>query len=308
MFVLVVCMGQSPYNRSIWTGLSRGFERQGCKVEVVDAQQLPKPMSWSALPDLLMVVHGGNTSVEVIQQYTKAGVPTAVYLLDEPYEVDRSVEWARYYDWVFTVDRSTVKVHAENSNSIHMPCGYDDAIFRPDGPSAKSDVLMLGSPFPARENIMGKTIRKFGNRFTWVGPGWSELCTAGTHHNHLVTPEDCAKLYRGAGITLNIHRDSTWSHFGDLNKEKLTATHLNPRFWESAACGGFPLSSYRSDQDIYAKKGASFKTEDELVTKLEYYLNNAKARKQQAKILIKAVRKHSYLERAKQVLDLVIKI
>ena len=34
-----------------------------------------------------------------------------MYLLDEPYEVDNSVKWARYYDWVFTVDRATVDIH-----------------------------------------------------------------------------------------------------------------------------------------------------------------------------------------------------
>lgn len=305
MFVLVVCMSQSPYNRSIWTGLVRGFERQGCKVEVVDAGQIPSPDSLAKLPDLLMSVHGGNAPVDIIQQYARSGVTTAVYLLDEPYEVDRSTEWAKYYDWVFTVDSSTVDIHAQYANAVHMPCGYDDTVFRPDGPSVKSDILMLGSPFPARENIMGKTIQKLGKHFTWVGPGWDQLCALGTHFNHFVTPEDCAKLYRGAGITLNIHRDSSWSHFGDLNKHELVASHLNPRFWEAAACGGFPLSSYRSDQDIYAKKGASFKTEDDLVSKLEYYLNNTKARKLQAKLLIKAVRKHSYLERAKTVLELV---
>ena len=177
MIVLVVCMGQSPFNRSIWMGLARGSERQGCKVEVADATQVPSPTSWDKIPDLLMAVHGGNVPVEIIDKYRAAGVATAVYLLDEPYEVDSSINWAQHYEWVFTVDRSTVKMHAEHSHAVHMPCGYDETIFRSDGPSIKSDILMLGSCFAARENVLGRSINKFGNRFTWVGPGWHQLCT-----------------------------------------------------------------------------------------------------------------------------------
>lgn len=305
MFVLVVCMGQSPYNRSIWVGIARGFERQGCKIEVVDASQIPFPSHWETLPDLLFVVHGGNVPEEAVRHYRNAGVTSAVYLLDEPYEVDRSVLWARHYDWVFSVDRSTIPVHQEHSHAAHLPCGYDDTIFRPDGPSVKSSILMLGSCFAARENLLATSARKFGQLFTWVGPGWQQISTAGTHHNRLVTPEECAMFYRGADITLNIHRNSTWSHFGELNKRGLQATHLNPRFWEAAACGGFPLSSYRADLDEYINGAASFSTEEELAKKLEYFTSNMKTRDKQSQLFLKSVKKHSYVQRAQTVLELV---
>lgn len=305
MFILVACMGQSPYSRSIWTGLCRGFDKQGCTVQLVDATQVPAPSSFEVLPDFLLSVHGGNLQTEIVDSYKSAGVPTAVYLLDEPYEVDNSVKWSRFYDWVFTVDRATVDVHAEFSHVAHMPCGYDDTVFNTRGPSTPSEVLMLGSCFAAREKYLGRSINKFGPLFTWVGPGWHQLCKTGTHHDRLVTPEECAMFYRGAKITLNIHRDSTWSHFGDLNTAQLKATHLNPRFWEAAACGSFVLSSERSDLKRLAKGIESFDSEDDLFSKLEYYTNNPKARKKQAKLILKAVKKHSYNERAKSILDLV---
>ncbi len=305
MFVLVVCMGQSPYNRSIWLGIARGFERHGCKVKVVDATQIPPPSSWDTLPDLLFVVHGGNTPEEAVKLYKNAGVTSAVYLLDEPYEVDQSVRWAHHYDWVFSVDRSTIDTHQEHSKAAHLPCGYDDTVFHPDGPSIESNVLMLGSCFAARENLLTNSVNKIGHLFTWVGPGWHQITTLGTHHDRLVTPEECAAFYRGANITLNIHRDSTWSHFGELNKRGLEATHLNPRFWEAAACGGFPLCSYRTDLDIYAKNVASFSNAAELSRKLEYFTSNTKASRKQSQLLLKAVRKHSYVERAKTVIDLI---
>jgi len=305
MFILVACMTQSPYSRSIWTGLCRGFEKQGCTVQLVDSTQIPLPTSLNVLPDLLFAVHGGNVPVEVVNNYKAVGVPTAVYLLDEPYEVDSSLKWSRHYDWVFTVDRATIAVHAEYGNVEHMPCGYDDTIFNVDGPTVPSEILMLGSSFSARENVLGRSISMFGEHFTWVGPGWNQLSQAGKHYNRLVTPEECAMFYRGANITLNIHRDSTWSHFGELNKAGLKATHLNPRFWEAAACGSFVFCSERSDLQSYAKGAVSFDGEDDLFNKLGYFLSNPKARKKQAKLMKRAVKKHSYTERAKQVLDLI---
>lgn len=305
MFILVACMGQSPYSRSIWTGLCHGFEKQGCTVQLCDSTQVPSPASLNALPDLFFAVHGGNVPVETVNSYKMAGVPTAVYLLDEPYEVDNSVKWSRHYDWVFTVDRATIDVHAEYSYVKHMPCGYDETVFNTDGPSISSEILMLGSCFAARENILGRSISKFGQRFTWVGPGWHQLCQAGTHYDRLVTPEECAMFYRGANITLNIHRDSTWSHFGQLNKTGLEATHLNPRFWEAAACGSFVFSSARSDLQKIAKGAASFDGEDDLFNKLDYFVNNPGARKKQAKLIHRAVKKHSYTERARLVLNLI---
>ena len=299
-------MGQSPYSRSIWTGLCRGFDKQGCAVQLVDSTQVPAPSTLKKLPDLFFAVHGGNVPVETVNAYKAAGVPTAVYLLDEPYEVDNSVKWSRNYDWVFTVDKATIDVHAEYSQVRHMPCGYDGTVFNTNGPSIPSEVLMLGSCFTARENALSRSISRYGSKFTWVGPGWHKVCTSGTHHDRLVSPEECAMFYRGAGITLNIHRDSTWSHFGELNKAGLKATHLNPRFWEAAACGSFVLSSERGDLEKVAKGLASFKGEEDLFAKLDYFIRHPKARKKQGKLIYKAVKKHSYSERARYVLNLVL--
>lgn len=303
MFILVACMTQSPYSRSIWTGLCRGFEQQGCTVELVDATQIPSSASFNTLPDLFFAVHGGNVPVEIVNNYKAAGVPTAVYLLDEPYEVDSSIKWSCYYDWVFTVDRVTIGVHSEYTRVVHMPCGFDETIFNTDGPSIPSEILMLGSCFAARENYLGRSINKFGQRFTWVGPGWHQLSPAGIHYDRLVTPEECAMFYRGAKITLNIHRDSTWSHFGQLNKNSLEATHLNPRFWEAAACGSFVFSSARSDLKKIAKGAVSFSDENDLFEKLEYFINNPNALKKQAKLIKNAVKKHSYKDRALMVIN-----
>jgi spore maturation protein CgeB len=306
MFVLLAVMAQSPYNRSIWMGLGRGFQANGCRVEVVPGERLPDPAALSARPDLLFAVHGRNVPPELVARYRAAGIPTAVYLLDEPYEVDLSTTWARTYEWVFTVDRATVSVHAQYSRAHHLPLGYDDAIFHPGVPVIGSEILVLGSPFRAREDFLAPVIKDFGPRITWVGPGWRELSSGLGHHNEgFVPPEGCAAYYRGAKIVINIHRDSVWSHFGEHNCARIEATHLNPRFWEAAACGVFQLVSWRADLELYAPDSAHFRTAAELVTQIGEYLENQSERAVRAGSVLSRITSHHYGIRAAEVIKLV---
>lgn len=303
--ILLIVMGQSPFNRSIWTGFHDAFQSVGNTVEVVDATAVPDPSALAQRPDLVFAVHGGNVPPEKIARFREQGIECAVYLLDEPYEVDRSLEWSRHYDRVFSVDRATVPIHAGFTNAHFLPLAYNAGIFSPEGPEIASRILVLGTPFKAREEYLSAICERWADLVTWVGPGWKNFDTRGTHFEQYVTPFDCARFYRGADIVINIHRDSTWSHFGEHNKNHIDATHLNPRFWETAACGSLQLCSYREDLDRFHFDGCSFKNAGELVDKLGYYLDNKSARQKLAKQLLKKLDKHSYLDRARSVLDTV---
>jgi spore maturation protein CgeB len=303
MQIVLGIMSQSPYNRSIWTGFMRAYQRMGHAVLTCDASQLPDPGSFPKRPDLLFIIHGASASLEVVDAYREQGVTTAIYLLDEPYEVDRTRVWSAHYDWAFSVDRATVSLHAVNSHAAHLPLAFDEATFFSDGPAIASEILVLGSPFSAREEYLVPIRDRWGERITWVGPGWRAFSPAGQHFEGFVTPEDCARFYRGAKVVINIHRDSLWSHFGNLNQGKIEATHLNPRFWEAAGCGAFQLCSFRADLQTYAPITAAFRTPEELERKLEYFLGNERARRENAQRVYAKIKSHTYTRRAETVLN-----
>lgn len=303
LHIMLAVVPQSPFNRSIWTGILDGFESLGHTVQVVDSAHMPEPDDNHDPVDLLFAVHGCYVPTEKVLAYRDKGIHTAVYLLDEPYEVDRTTEWARHYDCIFSVDAVTVPVHQQHTHTEFLPLAYNDSIFSPDGPDIPSRILVLGSPFNAREQYLAALRDQWGKRVTWVGPGWKKFSPPGQHHEQYITPPDCARFYRGADIAINIHRDSTWSHFGELNKDGLAATHLNPRFWETAACNSLQLCSYRSDIDIFAPKCPTFKTVDEFTNKIEYFLGNDKARKNNAKRVYNKIKNHTYKARCITILD-----
>jgi len=301
--ILLIVTGQSPYNRSIWTGFAEGFQSLGYTIKVADARDIPDPATLTRPPKLLLSIHGANTPIDKIQAYRDVGTDTAVYLLDEPYEVDRTVQWSRHYDQVFSVDRTTVPIHGKFTRATFLPLAYNSQVFNPEVSGVASRILVLGSPFEAREHYLAAIRDRWGELVTWVGPGWKNFSPAGTHYDHFVTPQDCARFYRGADIVINIHRDSQWSHFGEQNKLQIKATHLNPRFWETAGCRSFQLCSYRADIEIYGNKTCSFLATEEMIEKIEYFLNNKKARRAQAKRTHRKMHKHTYSKRCLSVLN-----
>jgi spore maturation protein CgeB len=299
LHILLATMSQSPFNRSIWTGFLHGFQLLGHSVDVVDASGIPDPGMPGKRPDLLLAIHGGHVPVDKILAYRAAGVHTAVYLLDEPYEVDRTVEWACHYDSIFSVDRVTIPVHSRDTQTYFLPLAYNSAVFHPEGPSIPSTILVLGSPFSARAEYLSVLRDRWGDLVTWVGPGWKQFSTSGHHIEQYVIPVDCARFYRGADIVINIHRDSYWSHFGELNKNRLEATHLNPRFWETAACKTLQLCSYRKDLDTFAPNTPSFRTVEEFASKLEYFIGSKKARDTIAAKVYSMIKNQTYQTRCR---------
>lgn len=303
--IVLAVQPQSPFNASIWLGLAHGFQELGHQLKVVDSRRCPLPSALVERPDLFLAVHGGSVPLGVVERYRAHGVMTGVYLLDEPYEVDRTVQWARHYDYVFSVDQVTLPVHRQHTKAAFLPLAFSDAVFGTEGEKISSDVLVLGSAYKAREIYLSALRDDFGPYVTWVGPGWKGFSSLGVHHENYVGPVDCARFYRGAKLVINIHRDSIWSHFGELNTSNLIATHLNSRFWESTACGALSLTSYREDIEVFAPNAPTFNDEGSFLALVEKYLHDDHARDEKAKSLVKTVEPHTYKSRANQIIDTI---
>ena len=102
---------------------------------------------------------------------------------------------------------------------------------------------------------------------------------------------------------INIHRDSTWSHFGELNKSDLSRYTLKSSILGGTACGSLQLVSYRSDLEVYAPDAASFDTKDVFLELIEKYLYDDERREHKARDVTKAIESHTYQNRAVQIID-----
>jgi hypothetical protein len=121
-------------------------------------------------PDLVLVIHGRRFArhKRMFDRYR-----TAVWLLDEPYEVDDTAVFARVFDRVFVNDPATLDRH--QPRGAYLPVCYDPRRHHP-GPGELSrsyDTGFVGGGNPTRERMLGALARA-GRLGYVVGGPWTD--------------------------------------------------------------------------------------------------------------------------------------
>src|SRR5580765_6664111 len=100
-------------------------------------------------PDLVFVVHGRIAA----QRLPVGRWRSAVWLLDEPYEVDDTARWSARFDQVFVSDASTLDRHA---GAVYLPAAYDPTRHygQPWTLPRRHAVGFIGGASPRRDAIL----------------------------------------------------------------------------------------------------------------------------------------------------------
>lgn len=206
-------------------------------------------------PDLLFVVHGRN----FIKRWGRAfgRLRSAVWLLDEPYEVDDTSSYSPCFNYVFVND--SVSLHRHH-DSCHLPVCFDPKVHNPGTGPRSYDVGFIGGGNHARERLLSALAQR-GRLDYVVGGPWRDgalrrLCLSGN-----VPASQTADLYRATKIVVNVFRDV--HHF---NRDRLAPVSLNPRIYEALACGALVVSERRPEVAELVPELPTFETGDELVT------------------------------------------
>lgn len=202
-------------------------------------------------PDLLLVVHGRK----FIQRWKKPAAPhSAVWLVDEPYEVDETSVWSPRFDTVFLNDASTLSRH---KNGVYLPVCYDPVVHYPgDGPRPYA-VGFIGGGNPTRDRYLAALAARGLLTYVIGGP-WDardvqRLCKSGN-----IPASETPQWYRHTKIVLNVFRER--HHY---NQRREPATSLNPRVYEALACGALVVSEWRRELDTLVPELPTFRTVQE---------------------------------------------
>ncbi|WP_257958811.1 CgeB family protein [Bacillus sp. V3-13] len=214
---------------------------------------------------------------------------TAVWMTEDPYYMDRTIEIINDYDYVFTIDRAALDCYREEGhpNIFHLPLGTDPNTFIPSKnpeEQKKDDICLVGYPYPQRIELIKFLLHNTQYTIHVVGGKWSdELTHVKQDHRLKITdwkpPQEVAHYYNSAKIILNTHRPHDLAEnnnsMGIINKS------INNRTFDIAACGAFQLiteeldlRSYFSEEEII-----SFEGDEDLLEKIDFYINNDKERK-----------------------------
>jgi hypothetical protein len=231
-------------------------------------------------PDLLFVVHGRR----FVKRWGKrfAGLRSAVWLVDEPYEVDDTARWSGQFDVVFVNDPVTVPRHR---NAHGLEVAYAPVLHHPGATQASAGIAgrsrgvgFIGGGNPSRERMLG-TLADHGLLDYVVGGPWRDPRVAARCLSANVSPADAAALYRDTKIVINVFRDR--HHY---NRDALPGRAANPRIFEALACGAAVVSEPRAGLHALLPELPTFQSEAQALAVIRRLLADdaARARVQQA--------------------------
>jgi hypothetical protein len=219
-----------------------------------DDPQLPERVE-AFDPDLLLVVHGRR----FVQRWGTrfAQRRTAVWLVDEPYEVDDTAAWSRHFGSVFVNDAATLERHTQ---AHVLPMCVDTTVYRDSGGPRPHAVGFIGGANPTRESFLLR-LADAGLLSYVVGGPWRHPTLRRLTLAAKVPHEETARLYQQTKIVINVFRDR--HHF---NRQATPATAMNPRIYEALACGALVVSERRAEIGQVFPALPQFGTPEELQT------------------------------------------
>ena len=245
-------------------------------------------------PDLLLVVHGRR----FVQRWGGRfnSWRSAVWLLDEPYEVDDTSSWSRQFDHVFVNDAVSL---ARHRNAHVLPVAYAPALHHAAGRGRapvsrrlhrRREPVARARARRARPARAARLCRRRSVARTRL----RTLCLAEN-----IPAEQTASLYRDTIIVINVFRDR--HHFNHVG---LVGTAMNPRICEALACGALVLSEPRDGLRRDVSELPVFRSEAEAASLIERFLADAGMREEVQRACAARLRNATYSERLKIVMEL----
>ncbi|MDR1083915.1 MAG: glycosyltransferase [Deltaproteobacteria bacterium] len=269
-------------------------------------------------PDLIIFLAQAPLSSSGLQEIRTQTDALLAFWFVEDFELFRYVEEvAPAYDLFFHIQKGPALESLLRKwglkRAFYLPPAADPRLFRPrtDVPEKyKAQVSMMGAGYPNRRLILNRLLTDYwlksnhpATGFKIFGSGWPEAGLPLSRHlfegGRRVTAEECALIYAGTDINLNIH-----SGFKDGFNPR--SAFVNPRTFELAASGAFQLADQRPllSELFSEKEVAAVSDPKELPEKIEYYLAAPQARLamgQAARTRVMA--EHQYAHRLQYILD-----
>jgi predicted O-methyltransferase YrrM len=214
-------------------------------------------------PDLVFVVHGRRAAQRWARLWREW--KTAVWLLDEPYEIDDTSRWSSTFGTVFVNDASTL---ARHRNAHLLPVCFDPQVHRDAGLAREHQVGFIGGYNPVRERYLLRLAEE-GVLSYGVGGPWNAAALRSLQLAERSTPAETAQLYQRTRIVVNVFRSV--HHF---NRDGVPATALNPRIFEALACGALVVSEPRPDLAAAVPEVPTFRGEADLVATVRGLLDD----------------------------------
>lgn len=316
--VLYIASGKGfPYS-PLDEAISSTLRSMVAEVIIIEPGQLTVEAVLQAAPDLVLVLDGMFVNNEMMDTVRQLGIRSAVWLTDDPYYTDMTMENVKHYDYIFTLESNCIPYYQQLgcTHVYHLPFAAHTEYYRPSRNISplRRDVSFIGSAYWNRIAFFDPIIDRLMQHKTVINGIWWDRLPKYTAYqdrielNKWMGPAETAEAYNGSKIVINLHR----SHEDDTvnnNAVKIPAASPNPRTFEISACATLQISDSRSDLAKYYTPGVEIETyssPEELLDKIEYYLAHEEERRQIAlNALERTFRDHTYSKRLNEMLSII---
>jgi len=219
----------------------------------------------------------------------KRRAKVAIWLLEDPYEIDLSEYICQSVDVAFSMDMSGVELRRKNSDNIHLlPLGFNRDVFNIKEPYQPhmTDILLVGVAFPKRVKV-AKSLAIYchenGLKLKIIGLWWdrekSNKVLMQYVDNRIISELELASYYANTKIAIEINRDL------NTHNDRRIPGSTPGRGFGSCACNTFTLTNMRKTLSNFFNIGKEIevaRTPDEVINKVQIYLGNEAKRKEVA--------------------------
>jgi len=270
-------------------------------------------------PELIIFFGGENLSVDVVSTIIEARAKLALWTTEDPFEIRRNNEIAKYFDVIFTSDKGSQKLYS-HPNCYHLPLAaeanwfFHKVIENPD--ELLWDLTFVGTAWPNRTKFIKDLVaclkqNNLTSRFILpTNPhipsnNLVEINPVKFERDFRVAPKDLAKIYNYSLFSLTLFRDFS----GDGNHKYQTSP--TNRFYEMSlsGTGQIIVSNDFNIQEFYPEIEQQIfhcKNPQEIVKTIILSKENIEIRNQSAFTTQEfVIKKHSFLNRVQKLLSIV---
>jgi spore maturation protein CgeB len=280
---------------------------QNSFLQMVAQAVLAKAESFT--PDLVLCLAQAPMSRLALRQLRKQGIPTAMWFVEDFRLFTYWRAFAPYYDLFAVIQREpfTSELAAiGQTNVLYLPLAALPSFHRPLEPGAKekkefgSPLSFLGAGYPNRRKaflqLRDQRLKIWGTE--WEGePGLAPLVQ---RRGMRISPEDAVRIFNATDININLH--------SSIHTDKLVSAgdFVNPRTFETAACGAFQLVDQRSllPELFSDEEMVVFSSVEELREKIIFFKTRPEERQRFAeRARERVLKEHTYAQRMRRLLD-----
>ncbi|MBI2629000.1 glycosyltransferase [Candidatus Pacearchaeota archaeon] len=163
--------------------------------------------------------------------------------------------------------------YKEGIKNVHYSCGVNTEEFKPLKLKKKYDVTFIGTPNQDRAEYI-RFLQQNGVNIKVFGSGWDKYPEFNEINGGKVNNEELLNIINESKINIS------------FTKNYVDKPHFKSRVFEICACNAFLLTEFFSGYYDFYKEGKeiiTFKTKDEMLEKVNFYLKDNKKREKIAK-------------------------